>query len=311
MNLETFLGDTSATMYGCFISDSRERSHLFSKLTQHEILAIASLDQLIHELTNISLFEEKKYLHLKDIQNYKKGQLETLLPYLQTLPPEITLVFSGSSMKSHQSFFNSLKERIRILDLSQEKPWDRKKRLSKWALELFIEKKLKITPNDLDSFLERCDFDLVLIQSEIEKLSCYAGEGKTIGKEDLDEVSYQSPHLKNWQLSESLIWGMPPYEPTPIDQNEFYPILGQLRYHLHVGLKLSNIPEMRQAEQFPKLRPKNLLAYRSKIQALPNNYFEEGLKTLANIEHLSKSSPLKHEALWGLLTLKLCALKNE
>lgn len=188
-----------------------------------------------------------------------------------------------------------------VLDLLEEKPWDKEKRLQA-ALSMRADSTgKKLDPNAAALLLERIGPEPALLESEIDKLICYVGEKPVILCEDVLAMSSASNRATLWQMAEEVIWE----KGDVLDASQFHALLPALRSQLHVGLSLATLieegrPSSEWGQFLPKMWPKTLEKRSSQAARLGSAYFRKGLAKLFEIELLSRSDSTQYEALLSL-----------
>jgi DNA polymerase-3 subunit delta len=190
-----------------------------------------------------------------------------------------------------------------ILDLLEEKPWDREKRLAEQLSDRAKNAGKRLDSDSAQLLFERLGTDSALLESEIDKLICYVGNNLTITRDDILKLSPASRTSTLWQTAEEVIWEQGEF--PPLDSTAFHGLIPALRSQLHLGLSLSTLIEERcPADQWnrylPKLWPKTLEKRSSQAARLGPAYFRKGLDKLFEIELLSRTNSTQYRALLDL-----------
>lgn len=183
---------------------------------------------------------------------------------------------------------SGLPDGILTLDLSNEKPWDRKDRIA-WILQAIAHKEGKAL-TCAKELAQMESFGMMV--SELEKLICYVGDEKEIGHEALLAVGATKGEMDRWRLAEECVFDRKKH-PLP-EKNALYGLIGQVRYFLQAGLKL-------QTGENVKMRAK--LA--EKARRYPKEYYAQGLIALAECEMRAKAHRLSPHISWGLFLNKI------
>lgn len=263
----------------------------------------------IEELLTPNLFSKERIIVYEGIEKLKKEELDDFLSDIKTLSSDTLLILSGSSLKSASDFYKNLKKEVVMLDLTLEKPWERKDRLIRWGLE-YIHQKGKTIEREAASLLfETKQPDLALFIQEIEKLITYVGERKKIEKRDVAALSTKELSPLGWQVAERVIWGETSPSFQDADGAEFHLLLGQMRYQLQLGLSLATAIELDQEEEFknayPNLKPKTIEKNRRLAKILTAAYFIQGLHDLFDLETKFRMGGSEPSLLLDLFTAKL------
>ena len=253
---------------------------------------------LTDHIQSNSLFGGEPVALIEDAEKIPKGALQNLLPLTYGY---LILASKGKSILSDLAE----KEGI-VLDLLNEKPWEKEKRIQS-QLEIKVRSTGKtIAPDALALLLERQDLDAGLLEREIDKLICYSGDRLQIQAADVLAISTSSRTFALWQTAESLIW-----EGTGIaDEAHFHSLIPALRAQLQLGLKISSLLSLNASRDewtkaLPKVFPKTLEKRTSQAQRLGINYFTRGLVELFDIELKSRTGATQYGALLDLFRIKL------
>jgi DNA polymerase III subunit delta len=267
--------------------------------------AHCELRDCLDAMQSLSLLGESVVV-LDEAEKLSKKELETLS---QSLSAPAGYVLFGVRSKTASLAAIVEKEGV-ILDLLEEKPWDKEKRLSEQLIDRAKNAGKRLAPEVGPLLLERLGIDPALLESEIDKLICYVGERPVIISDDILAISPASRTATLWQTAEDVIWEGGEF-PT-LDSTGFHALLPALRNQLHLGLALSTlIEEKRPSDQWtrylPKLWPKTLEKRSSQAARLGSSYFRKGIEKLFDIELQSRSSSTQYRALLDLFRAQLHA----
>lgn len=246
------------------------------------------MDTLFEEINSPSLFSEQKVIVCDEIEKLKEKSLP--------LASDLVLILMG---KGEPTFYDSVKKEAVTLDLTKEKPWERKSRLERWLLENAKSRGKKLASDTAAYLLEFGSDDFASLVQELEKVLLYAGDEKEITLEMLKKVTTLSPSQTGWQLSEALIWGGALSRRSIQELDDIYGLIGQIRYQLNLGLSIAS------GEEPPKLSPKRLDKLKPLAAKLTSSYFSDGLKLLFDLELKMRSGITDHTLLIDYYYAKL------
>jgi DNA polymerase III subunit delta len=228
-------------------------------------------------------------------------------------PPHVHLILGAASFKPVSELYQKGKKEIVVLDMSDEKPWEKERRLQEWMVaQAKLEQKI-LSADVAHYLLQHLGPDLATLDQELAKLICYAGDKPRIDLQDAQAICGTRDLFTGWQLAEKIVWERPASlgEKTS-DLGFLFPFIGQLRYHLQLGYRLAELVEAKASSgdikhHLPSLRPQQLEKYSHIIKTRPHRFFQRGLNALYELEFASKSSPLDIGALFDLFQAKLYA----
>lgn len=256
------------------------------------------LKGLFDHLTTTSLFGGEPVALIEDAEKIPKNALQSLFPLSYGY---LILAAKGKSV-----LLDVVEKEGIVLDLLNEKPWEKEKRIQA-QLESKVRSTGKtITPDALTFLLERQDLDVGLLEREIDKLICYTGDRLQIQRTDILAISSSSRSFALWQTAESIIW-----EGTGVaDEDYFHSLIPALRAQLQLGLKISSLLSSSASRDewskaLPKVFPKTLEKRTAQAQRFGTHYFTKGLIELFDIELKSRTGASQYGALLDLFRIKL------
>ena len=265
-HLEEALPDHPSQLYFILMEDPFERRHLAERIAA--LLGIPSTycesDELLLQLESPSMFAEKGVIICDEVSVKE-------IP----LGEEWVLIVTG---EKPPPFYKKFEKEAVTLDLTGEKPWDRKSRLQRWLLEHARENRKTLNVDAAAYLVEFSHADFALLFQELEKALVYAGEEKTVTLEMIKTICSLDPKQSGWQLSEAVVWG----GPVHLGDTDLYGLIGQLRYQLQLGLQIAS------GKEPPRTSPKKLEKIRR--MGLEASYYLEGLKELFNLELKMRSN---------------------
>lgn len=318
----------SSPSYLIATSDADERgmilsqvsSHLLKKYPDSQITVISQQDdpfaQLCATLSTIPLFSSHIILRIDDASIFSKKQIETLHSFIKKPSTFAFLLIGTSSLKEFSSLSSQAKEELVTLDLSQEKPWDKVKRLKSWIQKRCFDEGKKISLPLVDLIMDSCGADVLLLEQELVKLFTFVGERKDITEQDIRSVCVNYVMPTGWQMAEQLVFeGRVLSQDASFSLADFIPLLGQLRYHFVTGRQVAfyvarGAGKEEIASHMPQVRQMLLDKYIQLTKALPSTFFDEALRSLFKVELLSKNSSLAPQLLLDYLTAELSLKRN-
>ena len=329
---EKYLQDTPKDQLGSLFSvmavDFLERKFLVDKLVSIfkkdnpslDVIKMEVCDQSLlaikEELETFSLFSSNKLLVLKEVEKAPKALLESLANYFKTAPT-YPVIFEGQEFKSDTKFYEKLKKEMIVVELTKEKPWEKKQRILNWVEGFCKKEKKTIGKEVLEALYEKCQKDFSQMMQEAEKLIIYTGQEKTITLAHVNAICGIEGDLNLWALAEAIVWQdvqsmwLKSLD-FQMDTTTFYPFLGQLRYHYQLGLKIYQAASQGEtfeeiSQMLPQVQPKNLQKYYELIKKFSASYFTQALLLLFEVDLQSKSRSVDLKILWINL---LAQLKN-
>ena len=226
-------------------------------------------------------------------------------------PPGVHLVLAASGFKAVSELYQKGKKEIVALDMGDEKPWEKERRLQEWLVSA-ARVEQKILNSDVVHYLmQHLGPDLATLDQELAKLICFVGDKPRIELEDAKAICGTRDLFTGWQLAEKIVWDRAASLGEKLsDMGFLFPFIGQLRYHLQLGYRLAELIESKATpgdikHHFPSLRPQQIEKFTAGAKARKPIFFHRGLEMLYNLEFASKSSPLDIAVLFDLFQAKL------
>jgi len=298
-HLETAAPHQLCKVYLIAVPDDFERRRLLDSVLSlvivpdQPLLRLSAADSTLAELFTAidspSLFSAEPIALIDEMEKIPKKSAQGFLDLLAR--PQLTgHLILGSRGKS--PVYQAVEKCGAVLDLSDEKPWDKEKRLTEQIFERARQAGKRLASEVPQLLFDRLDKDSALIEQEIDKLICYTGERSVIERSDVLQVSASSRMHTLWQTAEEIVWEGA--DPGAVDGSSFHGLLPALRSQFQLGLKIASLVEARMGvseigERLPKIWPKTLDKRISQAARFGSTYFQKGLDLLFRIELLSRS----------------------
>lgn len=162
------------------------------------------ISDLLSELDTIGLFSSRRVVVIQQGEKLKTEVARGLEKYLLSSSPGVTFIIIAETILRTTNFYKKLEKEGVILDLPEEKAWQKEKKIQGWIREKVSEAGRRIDPNACTALTQKAGFDQSLLHQELEKLFCYLGERTEITLQDV-KVICSAGHLESiWTLGESI-----------------------------------------------------------------------------------------------------------
>lgn len=316
-HLKEAFPDHLSKIYFIACAEAYERKSLIDRIIailyqrgECQVIKESLLCNALMHLNHVSLFSTYTVVIVDHLEIGAIKESSEIEKYLINPAPTSYLILAACSEKPLHDLYLKGKKEVVMLDLSGEKPWVRKQRL-KNTLALLIKNQGKsLAPHALEFLLEHLPLDLSLMEQEVMKLSSFVGDRKEISLEDIQQISTLSKTAKSWQIAEALVWEGNVMHQGNLESSELFLLIGQIRYHLELGLKLSSllyrgtcIDHVKSC--FSEIKPISFEKYLSVCQKRGRGFFKEGLIFLFEFEFAMKNSLSSPILLFDLFRSKL------
>jgi DNA polymerase-3 subunit delta len=257
---------------------------------------MTSAQEVARHLASMNLFAERQVVIFDRVD--EAADLEALIPYLLHPVKEITLLLGAEEMKPLADLYQQGKREMVVLDLSQEKPWERERRIREWIMERARKEGMPLSSEAAAALLLRVGVDAPALDQELKKLSCFAWGRGRIESSDVETLVAVRTSPTHWLLAERVIWKG---ETLPRDKKgdigALLGLVGLFRYHLQLGYELATSIEQGvkftgEMKNFPSLKSGTLDRYLPVARERGSAPFQRGLAALFDLEYALKNSPV-------------------
>lgn len=162
------------------------------------------IEDVLAELNSNSFFSKKQVIVIHQAENLLKPAVEKLLSYYEKPSSTTFLVITASSISGATNFYKKSESAGVILEIPEEKSWEKEKSLVVWIEHKVASLGKKIEPAAAQLLLKQIGTDQATLNQEIEKTACYVGDKPQITIQDIQAICI-SVNIENvWQLGESI-----------------------------------------------------------------------------------------------------------
>lgn len=251
-----------------------------------------------------SLFGDGPAMLLDEAEKLGKKDLQALADLVASSNLEGYLVCGA---RSKTALGNAFEKAGIVLDLCDEKPWDKEKRLAAQLLDRASQAGKRLDPEAAVYLHEEIGSDAALLDAELEKLICFVGERTSIKKQDVIAVSVNARSPTLWALAEQMVWDRTYPE---LDAGTFHGLIPALRSQFTLGLKIASLtasgcPKEQWGSYLNKIWPKTLEKRTGQALHFGPTYFQKGIDLLFEIELLSRKGQMREKPLLDFLWCSL------
>jgi DNA polymerase III subunit delta len=160
-------------------------------------------EALLAAIPAMSLMDSRRYLLADGIERWRDRQLEPVLAALLELPPDLTLVLICRDKPAAKLVKAVKAAKGEVHEFETPKARDLPRVLVADAQRLGF----RLEPAAARMLVERMGANPVRLQTELERLVLWAGEGGQVSAADLEEMVADTSEMAVWSLSDALIEG--------------------------------------------------------------------------------------------------------
>lgn len=162
------------------------------------------VEEVISELNTLSFFSKKNIVVVNNGEKLLKPAMTRFEGYFAHLNRNACLIVSAASINHSTNFYKKGEKAGVILEIAEEKPWEKEKSVGEWIRQRISEEGKAISPTAIQLIQKQAGTDLGLINGEIEKLMCYIGDRKEITIQDVGAICASVNIETGWQLGDAI-----------------------------------------------------------------------------------------------------------
>lgn len=316
-HMESAAPDSLASVYTCLIPDPAERSWIVDRIRPYFSRyrwCCWSLERGIpQELGNYSSFwQESELWYLQHCEALSKEQMHRfveLLPHIRC-----PLLLSGHTLSRTSALYKAVEKQGIILDLTEEKPWERLRTAQDWLTHQVQQSKKKISPTLLQRLVQGTKGHYAFLSNEWEKLKLYHHDQEVIDRVAFESIAILEEDEPSWNLVDALA-ARDKARAVTIGEailhrgQGWIALLRQLRHQYQQLLYVWSAQQMRQpdlvAKRYPYLKGNLLEKAVHHAQKLQEEKLVAALLLLDQAETVAKESDMYEEGALALLIAQL------
>jgi len=273
------------------------------------------VNSLMDELNALPFFAEKRIVHIQDADGIVKKDTLAIENYFANPNRTLCLILSASAIASTTTFHKKAEKAGIILDIPEEKPWEKEKSSSEWMLSKVASEGKKIAPQAAQMLQKQLGTDHALLHSELEKLFCYIGDRQEITPDDVSSISASVNVENTWQLCDAIFSrnanaALRIAKGLLADGVPFLGLLRQIRTQVQTDYQIgcmlaSGGTAADVSHQFPYMRGQILDRHIQAAQAYGLQRFKKSMLKIDETESLMKNSQGEEDFLAEMLIIKM------
>ena len=273
------------------------------------------MEAVLAELNSGSMFSEKSVLLVQNAEKYSKGVLEKLEPYFLNPSKKTYLVLCIAALTATTTFYKKAEKAGIVLDIPEEKPWEKEKTMQAWLGAQANASGKKMTPQACQALVKQSGTDQATLHQELEKLICYCGDRVEITAQDVAVLCTTVNMETVWQLGEAIFRrdasaALRVSKGMLDDGTAFLGLLRQIRSQFQTEFQIACIlatggSATEVTQQFPYMKGQILDRHLHSARNYGKQKFKEGLLLIDATELQAKNSGADTDLLNELLIAKL------
>lgn len=157
------------------------------------------------ELGSLTFFADKRTLILRRPEGMAKPDLKRLESVIASLDSGFVLIMEAESINRATALYKLSDKHGVILDIPEEKPWEKQKRMPSWLQEQAQKSGVSFKPEAASLMVQQLGTDTSILHQELEKLVIYVGDRRQITPPDVEAVCGVMNTESIWQLGDALM----------------------------------------------------------------------------------------------------------
>lgn len=273
------------------------------------------MDAMMEELNALPFFSDKRLVIVQNTDELSKKELLQIEAYFERPNPTLCLILSATAFAATTNFYKKAEKAGVLLDIAEEKPWEKEKTMREWIMMKVAAQGLRIDPQAVQLLLKQIGTDQAFLHSELEKLFCYIGERKEISSQDIAAIT-ASVNLENsWQLCDAIFsrnaaGALRIAKALLSDGTAFLGLLRQIRTQVQTDYQIFGILSQgggaaEVTKQFPYMRGQILDRHMQAARGFGAERFKKAMLAIDETESLAKNGQGNDDFLSELLIAKL------
>lgn len=163
-----------------------------------------SIAVILQELESLSFFVKKRMVVIQNADAFDKAATTKLEAYFASPNSSVYLVIVASTLNRATTFYKKAEKVGIVLDIAEEKPWEKEKIVAEWLKTEAAKYKKEISSFTCQRLVKQLGTDQSMLQGELQKLLCYVGDKKEIDERDIAAISISINLENTWQLGEAI-----------------------------------------------------------------------------------------------------------
>lgn len=274
-----------------------------------------SIHTVMQELEMLAFFVKKRLVIVHNADAFDKAATTKLENYFASPNHTVCLVLSAETLNRSTNFYKKAEKVGVVLDIPEEKPWEREKNVAEWLRTEAIAQKKQMSSTTCQTMVKQLGTDQTLLHGELQKLVCYVGDRPTIEEKDIAAIC-TTVNLDNaWQLGEAIFnrhaaIALRITKGLLADGTALIALLRQIRSQFQTEYQVCTILAQGGtpadiSQEFPYMRGSILDRHVKQAQTYGMNNFKKGLLAIDEAELQAKNSSVDPEFLADMLIVKL------
>lgn len=275
----------------------------------------ASIEEILAELSSMSFFAKQRIICVHNAEKLNKEATNKVEDYFESPSSSVFFVLSASAINRGTKFYKKSEKVGIILDLQEEKAWEKESTLANKVTAWALQSNKKIDLQTARFFVQHSGTDQTVLYNEMEKLLCYVAEKSSITTQDIMTICTGVNTKNAWQLGDAIFRrdgasALKVATSLLHEGSPFFSLVRQLRSQFQTKLIISTIllegggPE-EVLQKYPYMKGQILQQNLQLARSYGMEALKKGILAIDESELLAKNSSIEEELLTQRLIIKL------
>jgi DNA polymerase III subunit delta len=266
-----------------------------------------SINAFFQEVETLPFLAQRKAVVVHDLDQLPMEGGEAIRRYLEKPNSRVSLYLTAGELAPQSKLAKLAEKTGQVRRFKEEKPWEKEKRLAGWLMEEAKREGVRLSSQTATALVQGVDHQM--LQTELDKLICFAFGKQEITLEDISMLSTPVHRETFWQLGEALVTLATPRALTIgkslLEEGvAIFPLLASLRSQFITGIEiLSDAKEA--AKKFPYLKGNLLEKKMQMFKKYGKERLQRAVLLIFEAEVKAKNSSADPALLLELLIVKL------
>ncbi len=276
-----------------------------------------SRERFTQEVETLPFLTKKVVVHVRDLEQIKANDLNTLLLYVKKPNPWVHLLLSSAQLPLSSKLAKAVDEKGVILRLEEKGV---ENALADWLTHEAAASGVALPLSAATLLVKNIGTKCEILKLELEKLICFVGKKAMITPEDIETVVTAVVHETMWRLADailssngSLAWKIG--QGLMEEGMALFPLMASLRTQMRNGVEILRLHhgggEAAVTRAFPYLKGWILNKKIGALRGYGISRLQKALVILFETEIKAKNSAIEHTLLFQLLLAQLTILRSQ
>jgi len=157
-------------------------------------------DDVVAACNTVPFMSERRLVIVRDVDKMQKADLDTLAAYARDPSETTTLVLVGEKIDRRTALYAAVEKLSGVAEYGAPK----KSEFPGVVVEMFQEKGRSVGRDAAEALVRAVGYDLARLSVEVDKVIAFAGDARTLSRDDIEEVMSSTASTSVFELLDAL-----------------------------------------------------------------------------------------------------------